>query len=275
MGVYDRVEGRKLCDWKSCSDPGRYIRERSIGFQGELYALALAHAGIEIDIIEYRLIQKPTIKFCKKDATPEDYENRCLDWLTEKPERLVSHSHILTQSRMDQSRQFAWSCSKRILENRQHDRWLPTAQACYSWSRECEYMGLCQGVCDDADLTFIREMEYEQRDDPHEEIAVETSKDVLTYSSMSALCRCNAFYYWRYEAGLRRKQEHSDALYLGSAMHAGLDAYASGGLAEATVAIAEWAVLNPVLGEDATHKQEQELAKARAMVRAAARKWDI
>jgi len=275
MGVADRVEGGKLIDWKSCASPAQYINERSIGFQAEMYALALAGDGHEINEIEYRLIKKPTIRLCGKDATTEAYEERCLQWLLEKPENMVSHTSFISSQRMSQAEQFIWDCSKRIIENRNNDRWLPTSKACYAWSRECEFMELCQSVCDSSDTDWVIETNYEEMSDTHPEINVPTTKNILTFSSMSCLCLCNMKYYWKYERGLRRTGQYSDALWIGSAMHVGLDVYGSKGEEAALEAIEGWADENPVMGPGAAEKRAQEVAKARAMVRAAAVKWKL
>ena len=100
-------------------------------------------------------------------------------------------------------------------------------------------------------------------------------KDVLTYTSSSTFKTCEMKYYWKYERGLRRERGEGDPLWIGSAAHVGLAAYAAHDLDDALDAIDEWAEAQPVLGERDMHLQDERVAKARAMVRAAALKWPI
>jgi hypothetical protein len=274
-GVVDRVEGGRVIDWKSAADPAAAVRQKRIGFQPELYALAIQHTGRMIDEVEYRIIARPTIRLCGKDKDRNAYEERCVEWLLERPERMLAQVHILTESRMRQAQQFLWEGSKRVLENRKHDRWLPCAYACNTWSRACEFLPLCESVADGSDTDYIVDSQYERVDDPHVEIEHDTTKDTLTHSSLSILSLCECRYYWRYEARLRLKHEYQESTWVGSAMHHGLDTFAERGLDAALVAVDEWADDHPIIGEDMAKKQDQDVARARAMVRAAALRWAI
>lgn len=277
FGKFDRHEGRKVVDWKSAKDPQRFLRQKSIGFQVELYALACEAAGYPVDEVEYRIIAVPSIKFCGKDkGFASVYEQRCFEWLTDDPARMVEHSRPVNAARLEQARHYLWSCSKRILEARRTGRWLPNESACYTWERECEYMPLCQCLAEGGDVDAVQAERYQRVEDTHPELGVTTDRDILTYSSMGVLTLCELKYHWRHEQRLRVQHEDSaESLWLGSAMHHGLQAFAAGGVEAAQQAIAEWADANPVIGPDAAHKQEQEAAKARAMVRAAAKRWSI
>jgi hypothetical protein len=316
MGVADRIEGRKLIDWKGVSDPARFIQQRKIGFQGELYAMALGEATQEIDEIEYRLITRPRIKYkrpCYRYAVMRAgrktavkvfddrdeaealakaqgctvaeratgnvslgaYEKECIEWLTEKPERVVSFPYHLTPSKVEQARWYLWENSKRLLENRRCKRWLPNVGACFAYERECPYMPLCEAAQNGADWRWAIEDQYRALESSHPELeGKDNGDDVLTHSSLEDLARCEMYYYWRHEMKLRRGVESdSEPLWVGSAMHRGVAAYGDGGLPAATEAIDKWANDNPVLGEDANWKQDEQAAKARAMVQVAAIKW--
>ena len=61
-------------------------------------------------------------------------------------------------------------------------------------------------------------------------------------------------------------------LWVGNAMHAGMEAFAKQGIEAALSAIDEWAEQNPVLGDD-VRRQDEQIAKSRAMVRAASERW--
>ena len=155
-GVVDGVEGGTLVDWKTVSDPHEFIQSRNIGYQTELYAAALADAGIHITSAVFRLITKPTIKFCNKDGgNPQVYEDRCVEWLKEEPGRLVEHEMWVNQGRIREARYWLWSVSKRVLENRRSGRWLRNEYACRNWSRTCEYMPICEAEASGGDPSDI------------------------------------------------------------------------------------------------------------------------
>lgn len=275
MGKIDRVESddQRIVDWKCVTDPARFVRMKSIGFQVELYAAAI-RARCQITEYVYRLIQIPTIRYCKKDPTADNYEKRCVDWLLERPERIFEHPFILTTSRILAARQWLWAKSQRILTNRRSGHWDTNELACYAWERECPYMPLCQCLASGGDPADMIADEYEKVDSHPELGDVGGSWGVLTYSSCLTHSLCEMKYYWRHEQCIRRQHdEGGESLRVGSAVHRGLEVCAEGGLAAAREAIAEWQETNPVLGEDANHKIDQECARARAIVAVAAERW--
>ncbi|KKL00154.1 hypothetical protein LCGC14_2628830, partial [marine sediment metagenome] len=168
---------------------------------------------------------------------------------------------------------FLWDCSKRILDSRRNNRWLPSAQACYAWNRPCAYLPLCEAVSHGADPNWIVEEQFE-KSALHPELpgVGPEALEVLTQSSLGVLTLCEVMYYWRYERGIRPRREDSEALWTGSATHVGLQAYAAGGLDAAKIAIEEWERNNPALG-DGVRYADQQIARARAIVRAAAERW--
>ena len=314
-GVVDRTDASRIDDWKT-GDPGRFISKARIGFQAELYALAVEGSqGRVIREVTYRLMDRPTLKYSqpvfsyavkktgrktalklfdnrkqaetlanmqngyveervKGDATRQDYEDRCYAWLLEDPARMVHHPHLLSEPRRQRARQWLWESCKRLLECKNCDRWLPNELACYSWERACPYLPLCECEAQGGDVNWIIEDQYETAD-PHPELGevVNGGKTVVTYSSLTTHALCEQKYYWKVVRCLRPHRDDAEARWVGSAMHAGVAAYANGGLEAACKAIDEWANYNPVLGPDAAWKQEEQVAKARAMVRAAAVKW--
>jgi hypothetical protein len=272
-GKIDLIDGDTLVDWKSVSDPEHFIQQKTIGFQGELYALALEAAGTPIARIIYRLITKPTIKFCGKDANRDAYEQRCVEWLQD-PGRLQEHEVVFNAARLNQARLYLWEISKAILESRRHDRWLCNEYACKSWNRTCEYAPLCMAASLGSDYQCLMQHDY-KASALHEELGVvePQERDLLTYSAAATYAHCAMKYFWRYHLGIKRRDETgSEALWIGSAMHAGFEAVTEG-VDAALVAIDEWARKNPVLGQEAAQRQEQQVAQARAMVRAAIEKW--
>lgn len=282
MGVTDRVEGHRLIDWKGVADTHRFLVQQRIGYQGELYALALAHRGITIHEIEYRLVTRPTIRFCKgqDDWDRDKYEDRCLNkWLLKEPERLLTHNYPIALNKLEQARWFLWECSKRILDSRRYERWIPNVKACFAYERECEYVQLCESVQGGGDWKWAAEDAYDVRKSSHPELQgadADSVLEVLTHSSVSDLTLCEMYYFWKHEERYKRRSTvDGEAQWIGSAMHRGLQAYAGGGEEVAFGAIDRWAEANPILGEAAGRKQDQDIAKARAMVRAACLKWPM
>lgn len=271
-GKLDRFDQGVIVDWKTTDDPLAYIRQALIGFQAELYALALLEEEITAQGIVYRLIRKPTIRLCSKDPSPEAYEARCYEWLRAAEYATVDHDRMFNPARMAEAARWLWHVAKRIIECRQKGEWLTNEHACTHWNRECEYLPLCVCHAEGGDVGDLIAQSYEPRV-VHEELET-GDKDVLTYSSASTMTLCERRYCFRYEhCIMAKRKEDSGAAYLGSAVHVGLAAAFVGGLGNGYTAVGQWADANPVIGPDAATKQAQEMAKARAMVRVAMERW--
>lgn len=300
-GAVDRIEERRIVDWKSSSDPASFSAKKSVGFQPDCYALALRRMGYVIDEYEYRVVQNPAIKLCDKDykagaetlaknfpgATPESapaihsgfsaeaYEERCLEWLSE-PGRVISIIGPITDESVYQAECWLWAVKERIQLARKTGSRLTNESACDSFGSLCPYVKLCAAAKAGDDVASLAAELYAQKGVTHAELNLPAhvdQKNVITYSAAAKFSLCEQRHYWGYELGLELPgEETSQALYIGSAMHKGLE-HLNSGLDTALGFIEEWRKENPVIGPDATHRQIQDIAKARAMVRAAARKW--
>lgn len=213
---------------------------------------------------------------CAGNPTREHYEKECMDWLWQGGgRRLVTHNHLLTTAKLEQAKWWIWECSKRILDSRRMKRWIPNVHACHNWNRECPYIELCDAVQNGADWQWIVDERFEARKSSHPELdGADNGADILTHSSAKDLASCEMLYQWRHERKLRKRaDEHFAARDLGSAMHRGLEAFAGDGIEAAYAAIDTWQDDNPILGEDAAWRQDEQVARARAMVRVAYQKW--
>ena len=277
-GKVDRVEDETIIDYKGCSDPADFIHSQKIGCQPYYYAMAVeAACEITIEEIEFRLVKFPSISFCGKDNGDVDfYENRCVEWL-KGDGKVVEFSFVLNPARLKYARRKLWAASKRILEARRTKHWMTNESACKHWNRTCEYADLCGAEADGADVKWLIEQQFEVGEFLHPELELNNidGKEIISHTRISMLTLCEMKHYWRFERGLRRLWDYAESRWLGSAMHVGLEAYANEGNVDAArKAIDDWQQQNPVLG-DANNYVDQQCAKARAMVRAAAERWPL
>lgn len=264
--VYEANGMTILRDWKTCANAEQASRLKMLSYQADLYAVALEDQGVHIDCAEFCLIERPSIKLCAKDASPEDYEERCVEWLRQ-PGKLAEFRIPSTAERRESARQWLWDISQQIIEARRSGRWVCAESACYSWMRECPYMPLCLAKAQGHQWESILESDYQEKA-PHTELDGEVEGgEVLTHSAASMFKLCDAKYHWRYELCIVPRQvEDSDALNNGINVHAGLETACLEGLEAGLAAV------NPdVLGID--QKGLQDRAKARAMVRVAFERW--
>ena len=271
-----QVIGRRLVDWKTTGSVSQFQAKTTIGFQREIYALGYEATYGELPTeIEYRVIQVPGIRFCSKDKGDwNSYEDRCFTWILSDSKHLGEFARPISQGRLTRCREFLWECSKRILESRRADRWLPNEMACFNYNRECEFLPLCQGLLEDADVDWLIEQDYTRRPSQADLVSLADGKEILSYSALKTLTTCGLKYYWQYERRLKRDRgEDSPAMRIGSVSHCGMEAFVGSGHEAACEAIEKWTRDNPVLGKDAAVRQKIEMYKARAIVRAAMAKW--
>ena len=99
-------------------------------------------------------------------------------------------------------------------------------------------------------------------------------KDTITFSSSSMLAQCEVKYFYHYYLQLSKTGHmQPDPMYIGKALHLGMYVLASGGIEAARAAVVDWGSKQRVLGQDMKTKRDEMIAKAKAMVRAAAEKW--
>lgn len=275
-GKIDEVQpkNRRIVDYKGVSSISDFMDQRAISFQVEDYVIAVKRAlDLDIQEIEYRLIERPSIKFCGKDKGNLDYyELRCLEWLRQQG-KLKSALVPINEYSLKSAMRFLQTTIRRIDQNKSDNSWQPNHSACQDWGHTCEFLPLCEAIKYGADVKALVTKDYHQREIRHPELGI-NDKGTITYSSSSMLAQCEAKYFWHYHMQLSRTGQMATApLFIGAALHWGMEVLAEGGVDAARAAVTEWGSKQRVLGQDMVLKRDEMLAKAKAMFRAAAEKW--
>lgn len=177
-GKVDGVANGQVLDWKTCSDATATIQQKTLGFQAELYALALMRQGVMVNEAAYRIIEVPTLRFQqggeptkKYGGSRDQYETACYEWLMTDPGHMGDHSIPIDAGRLDGARHWLWTVAKRILDNRQTGRWLRNEHACYNWNRRCEYMPICELEASGNDWSALIGTSFTVEEEKHPELA--------------------------------------------------------------------------------------------------------
>jgi len=276
-GKVDLIKDRKIIDWKTVTDPARFIQQSQLSYQAELYALALMKTeNIMLDGIEYRLIQRPSIKLCNKDGLDVDkYAQPCIEWLNGTPGSVQTHHVFFNESRIEDSQQWLWSITQRLLDARNHGRYLYNEMACFNrYGSECAYLPLCLCCSLGGDVDDIIREQY-QTVESHEELPdIENKKDILTFSSAKNFCECEKKYLWRNVHNLKKRtEEDGEAIRVGTLTHAGLERFSQTRDFSETRKFME-SQLPVALSPDDAQKVDQMFGKAWAMVSVATNKTD-
>ncbi len=275
-GKIDLIEPKegRIVDYKGVSSISDFIDRRAISYQVEFYAIAAKLSlGIDIKEVEYRLIERPGIKFCGKDHDdPELYEKRCRLWLRQDG-KLKKILVPINPESLKTAKKYLKRTADRIRLNRELKSWIPNEHACHDWSRTCEFLPLCTASKYGADVGALIEKDYKRRDVRHPELG-RNDPNTITYTSSGTLFQCETKSFWKDEMQLVRAGEMpSEAMYIGSAVHLGMETLARGGLEAARMAVLEWGNEQKVIGQKMAHKRDEMIAKAKAMVYTAAEQW--
>lgn len=302
-GAVDRIErGERIVDWKSTGDVGRFATSKATGYQPECYALALRRMGYTITEYEYRAIQKPGIKLsgadhkaakARLDSEAHDltneraiaarlaryavaaYEQRCFEWLTADSSKMVSLVMPINEESMKQAEYWLWAVRDRIIQVRKSKVALTNESGCSAFGSTCAFLPLCTAAKAGDDVQTMMAEKF-HKSSAHRELDLPEGVDpqnVITYSSASKFSLCEQKYVWGTHFGLTANDEETpESLYLGSAMHKGLEML--GHFPKlAMEEINKWEQQNPTVGAEMVEKQGEVVAKAKAMVRAAATRW--
>lgn len=138
---HGRLDGRYRSDYlvehKSTSGDidEAYIARLQFDEQVKAYMLATG-----IHYMKYTVCKTPTIRQ-KKNETEEEFEERCLEWYAEDPERRIK---VLEVHVSDYDLEgFAEELDRTINEIESCELFYRNTRYCTMWGRPCEYMAVC------------------------------------------------------------------------------------------------------------------------------------
>ncbi|KKN13932.1 hypothetical protein LCGC14_1001180 [marine sediment metagenome] len=171
-GKIDGLATGEVYDYKSLAKAVEFFASNRLSYQPTGYLWALGKEGHEVDRIVYRLIERPTIrrkigrKKAGKRGPPEsadEYEERCLEWLDE-PGHIAEEEFFFTDAKAQAFEEHLRLITEQILFIRERGSWMRNPHACRTWSRDCEYIGLCTQVADGTPLADVHTDGYEVGD---------------------------------------------------------------------------------------------------------------
>lgn len=158
----------------------------------------------------------------------ELYEIRVFVECRDNPDRYFARRRVpRLQHHIIEYADELWELTQEILTTRRRHKQtdiLPVRNsgACMSYGLACNFLGLCSGYdSPDSDRWRIRE-------NVHNELnTIEgDGRNVLTHSRLRCFQTCKRKHYYQYDLGIERQDRPlSDALYFGTIMHAGLEAW--------------------------------------------------
>ncbi|KKK84691.1 hypothetical protein LCGC14_2780780 [marine sediment metagenome] len=138
------------------------------------------YVGLRVRGSIHNIVKKPTIKYCKKDPTFEDYINRVTAWYKEKHEEDPEHSPILQPETMFTEPTLTKELFMRLRQQARAARAAPSLDrfyragdyACHQFNSVCAYADLCDSnpvmwpdiVRTRFDIEFREDSEEERND---------------------------------------------------------------------------------------------------------------
>jgi hypothetical protein len=161
----------------------------------------------------------------ERDETPEEYGKRCLDAIIAEPDAYYQRAlPVRLHQEQHDGAVDVWQTAQTMREARRLNVFPRNPDACFQWSRACDFLAACCGdVPIDDPLLFRKgEVEHEELEDIFEDDRV-----VLTQSSVRTFRACPRRYHIRYVLRMRPVVK-PDALRSGSSVHRGVEALRRG-----------------------------------------------
>jgi hypothetical protein len=116
-----------------------------------------------------------------------------------------------------------WQHSQDILWTRQNDRLPPkNGGACLLYNSPCKFLGICSGH------DTVESDRWQRKATVHPELpeGIANERELLTNSRIRCFQTCRRKHYYEYELAIERQDEdEKEALFFGTVLHAGLEAW--------------------------------------------------
>jgi len=260
-GIVQHNGRHYLLEHKSTSDDiadpdSPYWRILEIDSQVSAYCLANWQSGRKLDGTVYDVIKKPGIRpkeipkaqramivahreYCGTECSVEaalriagGEERECLELYEirlaadaiENPQKYFQRRIV---PRLDgEILQYAkelWDVGQAIIHARREDSHFRNSGACLTYNTPCDYLGICSGH------DHPESDKWKKTDNVHPELPIlgnEGGRDVLSNSRIKCFQTCRRKHFYRFELGIQRvSEEEREALYFGSLLHVGLEAW--------------------------------------------------
>jgi len=153
----------------------------------------------------------------------ELFEFRLAHDCQDRPHRYFQRREVLRlEQEMFEYANELWDLALEVRLCRQKGRHLRNSGACLTYGTPCTYLGICSGY-DQPESD-----KWRRRKSVHEELSTldGDGRNVLTNSRLACFQTCRRKHYYRYELGIERVDaKRSEALFLGTIVHAGLAAW--------------------------------------------------
>ena len=211
--------GRKLtgCLWDAIRKPG--IKPKKI-------TKADSKSILETGKYFGRQISTETrdIAFAGVTENAELYECRLAADIAERPDRYYQRRNVVRlDSELLEFADELWEVSQDIRECKISNRWWRSSQACFNYSRACEYLSICSGISEPDDGSWAR------RKANHSELETAYQDDgltILTNSSMQTFKLCRRKYYHKHELQIEPADcEDAQPLVFGRILHKAIEAW--------------------------------------------------
>jgi Holliday junction resolvase-like predicted endonuclease len=158
-----------------------YWRKLRIDSQVSTYFLGAQSIGFDVETCIYDVIRKPKLeplkatpeasrKYTKqgalyanqrdRDETPEEFRARLREHIAENIEKLFQRGEVVrSEAELAEFNFDMWQTARMIREAEVAERHPRNPDACFQWSRACEYFDVCTGAASLTDESRFRKVE--------------------------------------------------------------------------------------------------------------------
>lgn len=239
-----------------------YWRKLTLDAQISNYLVGARALGHEPDGVLYDVLRKPALRPLEanskraKPETPEEYRDRCVASIVEKPDHYFQRGVVVRLESEETDAAFdTWQTAEQIRLSRNTNRWPRNVDACSQYNRLCDYWAVCSGE------TVVTDRTRYEESGAHPELGAKHHLPLITSSSARAYRSCARKYLYSYELGIRAR-ETVGPRWFGKLIHSGLEAWLRGGMD-----------LDAALAAMRVGEYTHDSAKAEAMIRGYHARW--